>query len=561
MRIVESRRNRIILGRTLRQHIGGRWAISLIGYLVIAPFTLITLASDITEVPTSHQWALWVVAAVAGYLALGATLLLANLTAFRGRAANPVPILWVALLGSLVSVVRAEVNAGLVFGFDLSDIYLSQLPLRLVTNVLFGAILWPLMALILSLIDSYRAERRLLIIQAAELHGERMRASGQTRALELTIRESITGEFTDVIASRDADRARSMSHRMWASTASASAPRLHLRSLLGRVFTHNPYSALPVIAIWGLSTWGSSAEALGAQAATVRILICIVTIVLVFRMARAWTERHPHRAALIFVASMTVVLSVVGPITAIIFDPDARESAPVTLANCLWLTSIVVAVSFIRISLTSSEEILEELRKDVQSSEVELLATQREEQRIRSQLAARLHGSVQSRLLTAAALLDQPSDGSPRGRVDDALANIAELLDDPGPTVSGLRAGLDFIADPWQPLMSVTIAVDDDVLDEPGSAVLMTIAQEALSNAFRHGGAGSVSIHVSAEGSSLCMTVIDDGTFPDGLIEPGLGSALMDSLVPLGWHLGRHTEGGAILTAHVSLGDGPVGAL
>ncbi|MCF8528002.1 MAG: hypothetical protein K9G80_10905, partial [Candidatus Nanopelagicales bacterium] len=150
---------------------------------------------------------------------------------------------------------------------------------------------------------------------------------------------------------------------------------------------------------------------------------------------------------------------------------------------------------------------------------------------------------------------------SPRGRLDDALANIAELLDDPGPNVSGVRAGLDFIADPWQPLMSVTIAVDDDVLDEPDSAVLMTIAQEALSNAFRHGGAGSVSIHVSAEDSSLCMTVIDDGTFPDGLIEPGLGSALLDSLAPLGWHLGRHAGGGAILTAHVSLGDGPVGAL
>jgi len=124
----DSTGGRRILGLTLREHIGGRWAISLVGYLILAPFTLITLASDITSMPANNQWVLWLLAAIASYLGFGLVYLLANFTFFRNRRFHPVPIVWVALLGSAASVVRAEMNSFLTYQFSLIQITSPILP-------------------------------------------------------------------------------------------------------------------------------------------------------------------------------------------------------------------------------------------------------------------------------------------------------------------------------------------------------------------------------------------------------------------------------------------------
>jgi len=548
MRAANPHSERRILGLTLRDHIGGRWAISLVGFLILAPFTLITLASDITAVPVDNQWLQWLVASIASYLSFGGIYLIANFTLFRNRAINPVPIAWVATLGSVASVVRAEVNSYLTYQFGLIPDYLTDISLRLVTNILFGAVLWTLIPLTFSLVSSFRQQRLMLMIQAAELRGEGMQTSGESKVLEDALRRSIAGEFQEVITARDSLAARSMSHRIWESAEPEKVPHLRLSSLIVRTLTRNPYAVVPVIAIWGFSTWGSSAQALGAGNATLRMSICFLTIFLAFRAGRNISQRYTRHPLVIFTLVMTVVLAVVGPITSVIFDPDPASATAVTIANCIWLLSIVLTVSCVKNSLTYSEEILADLQQDLLESEVELLAAQNEERRIRMELATLLHGSVQSRLLTAAALLSQNPSNTPNPEVEAALVNVAGLLFDSPVEDLGLRSGMELAAEPWRVLMDISISIGPEVSDTVESVPLVHIAQEALANAFRHGSASSVRITINGDARHATMTVVDNGAFDPRRSQPGLGSALLDSLASGRWELTQSEQGGGCLT-------------
>jgi len=546
--VIEPPTKRLILGLTLREHIGGRWAISLAGYVILAPFTLITLASDITSFPSENQWALWVIAAMVSYLSFGCVYLVANFTLFRDREIRPKPIVWVALLGAVASVVRAEANSFLTYEFGLIPSYTLDIPLRMVTNILVGGIVWTLIPLTLSLVSSFRSQRLALMVEAASVRGIQMRTSGESQIVENAIRTSIAAEFTEVISTRNAIAARSMSHRVWETAVAEKVPRLQLSQLIDRSLNRNPYAALPVLIIWGLSTWGSSAQALGPGAATLRMSVCCVTLLIAFRLGRTWTSHRPNHPVSIFVAVMAVVLSVVGPITSIIFDADPVSASAVTIANCIWLLAIVLTVSFVKNSLTYSEEIIGDLKRDLLDSEIELLAAQTEERRIRMELATLLHGSVQSRLLSAAAIMSQDPSTTANRQVEDALANIPELLFASSDKPLGLRSGLRLAAEPWQILMEIRITIGTDVSDTDGSNEFVKIAQEAMANSFRHGRASSVHIDIFSDAYQTTMTVSDNGEFAQGRVQPGLGSALLDSLAPGRWKLTANTQSGALLT-------------
>ena len=80
---------------------------------------------------------------------------------------------------------------------------------------------------------------------------------------------------------------------------------------------------------------------------------------------------------------------------------------------------------------------------------------------------------------------------------------------------------------------------------------MLRVAEEAITNANRHGLAQNVSIEVKRDGASLIVTVADDGM---GLRvgEPGLGSALFDEVSQGNWKLQPQLDGGSLLTVHIN---------
>lgn len=91
-----------------------------------------------------------------------------------------------------------------------------------------------------------------------------------------------------------------------------------------------------------------------------------------------------------------------------------------------------------------------------------------------------------------------------------------------------------------------------DVVGETGSAAkALRIARRRAPDA------AMLDLSLAVEqGGGQCarITVIDDGSGPvDG--RHGMGSSLLDETAPGAWSLDRGTDGGAVLTATVPLGD------
>jgi len=104
--------DRLILGKTLREHIGGRWAISLVAYGINAPINILSILSNANAAQDQKSSPLWLLVAVVGYLAVGLVVWIANLTVFRNRRIAAVPIWWVVVLGFVAGGTR-----GVVVGF------------------------------------------------------------------------------------------------------------------------------------------------------------------------------------------------------------------------------------------------------------------------------------------------------------------------------------------------------------------------------------------------------------------------------------------------------------
>lgn len=203
----------------------------------------------------------------------------------------------------------------------------------------------------------------------------------------------------------------------------------------------------------------------------------------------------------------------------------------------------------------------------------------RAEDRLRRDLAEALHGRVQTRLLVAAERIQAvaASLGDVRPDVARELGQVRDILEEmreqeirplshqlhPGLLRLGLRAALFGLIRSWEETVSVRLEVDsaietlDDPLDnrlsETRRLTLYRVAEEAISNAVRHGRASRVNIGLRTERSHIVLTVEDDGRGVDPAhLRPGWGLSSMAAR--LNWSNGSFTlrpgpDRGAVLTA------------
>jgi signal transduction histidine kinase len=118
-----------------------------------------------------------------------------------------------------------------------------------------------------------------------------------------------------------------------------------------------------------------------------------------------------------------------------------------------------------------------------------------------------------------------------RGAVVDALEEVRGLSHTAHPRVLddlGLAAALRNLAREMERRTDVPIAVDVPLLTmplpRPSASVLYRIAQEALTNAIRHGAPTSIEIRLHVDGLTATLEVTDDGDgFEPGATRDGFG--------------------------------------
>jgi signal transduction histidine kinase len=159
----------------------------------------------------------------------------------------------------------------------------------------------------------------------------------------------------------------------------------------------------------------------------------------------------------------------------------------------------------------------------------------REEERRR--IARELHDELGQRLTalkidlanlaqSASLASADPRVANMSATIDDTLASVRRIASDLRPLMLddlGLNAAIEWLAEDASRRMGIDVQThlpaDEPALDQRVAIALYRMVQEALTNVARHARATEVAIQLRTEGTSLLLSVVDDGV---GLAEGAL---------------------------------------
>jgi two-component system, LuxR family, sensor kinase FixL len=128
----------------------------------------------------------------------------------------------------------------------------------------------------------------------------------------------------------------------------------------------------------------------------------------------------------------------------------------------------------------------------------------------------------------------------------------------------GLKSGLEELCAGMEKMFGISCSLDCRLpvvlQDHIVATHLFRIAQEAVSNAIKHGKARSVVIQLKQQGNTIVLVIRDDGTgFPEVLPnQKGMGLHIMQSragMIGGTLAVGNATEGGGLVTCRVTFGS------
>ena len=525
MRIDEVR----ILGLTLRQLIGGRWAVSWVLYVINLPLNFLGMSSHIVDARSADVLS-WVLVWLIAYVVFGLVLLAAHLTVLRNRRTTPVAVGVVIAVGAIAGGFRG-LTVGI--GADVAGISGGDVDLiatRVITGTALGMVLVPLGALFLALINEYSRQRSALIAELTELEATRMRSDGASDLLRHTMIE----QLADTI-STDSDSLRSASHQVWPT----NAPRDRVRwgKVVASSLLHNPFPGAAVAAVWSVSALLTLTAAIGPLRATLQVAVSALAIWGIFRFARRLMPTGRLTGLLWFVAVMLVTIIVTGPVASLIFDPRPQGSgAALVVANAFWLPLFTILISICMGAVKSGEAVLRNLQTMVREDEIAKRAAVQETIRLKREVAESLH-SLQSRVYAARA---QGSD----------QAILADLVSDPDAHRSPEQI-LQSVIEPWASIMEIHVQLAPSPISFAEARSVKRVVQEGLANAYRHGKASHCFVDIAREPTYLVVSVTDNGVGITPGACPGLGSAILDTVCPGQWTLLPKPDNGSCLTAHI----------
>ncbi len=512
-------------------------------------------------------------------LVFGAVLAVANVTAFRNRATQPVPIWMVLALGMAIGLTQSVVSDVL---FHLADLGPNAYPHQRVLLAPFMAtIVMVVVILVLDDIGRYRQERDRLLRRAADLQARSVERSELTRSIETAVNNDVLLTTRAIVG--DLDRAHpgmSQEERLEMARALQRTAHHELRPLSQRLYA-TPMAPLPKapfvealratlgrqpVPIWWctgviavvtalfLKTRSTLDNALlsGAlQGATV-----LVTLAIIVRLGsrdgrqRGWLLPIAALAATCTTTIRTVALQQLG-----LSDTD-----PTVLAiNIVWVAVLTVATSMIVAALGGRDESLRELEYEVDEQVLEAVIANRELVRVSRELAGHVHGTLQSTLLATAFAIENATRTNDGRAFDAAVEGARTAL---GGDASSRRGSLNLAAevqrhiDLWSEFTDVSATLDvPEALSADVVADVAQIVEEGIGNAKKHGAARHIRITIEQpDPLTLRVCISDDGSGPHGGA-PGLGSSLLDELAPAAWSLQANPAGaGSLLVVDVRLG-------
>lgn len=552
-----------------RELIGGPWAISLRAFvamcLIIVPATLLA--------PPVQGWSptTCAIAVVTQIVGAALVLLLADRTVLRNRRESPAPISAVVATGAGMGLIRIP---ALLLVSRITDATAPNaatlVPVAVVSVMVVGA-LYPMLTYLLAARDWYTSERARLIALDVRASTDRLRAAGALdatldatlTAIELGLRDTRSAT-ANLMAAADPDAnaiaaglleaarssMRPLSHDLWA-TRSRSYPVVRWRQIATCEVRSHPLPLLvPTIGLVVVMTAGTLTT-LGALGCVVTVATAVASINALFRLGRAGVRRSRLLALPIAVAAVLVAAIPPMVVAAAMFEAPLGR---VLLIPALML-GLVVAAGATAALRETRDAVVRDLAQLVHEKEIEQIALVEADERLRRDIAAYLHSTVQSDLVSASVALRNAAlagDATALERASAAALAALELRYDPEREASQLSvpALMETINRRWTGILNLTWEVADTVPTHLMPAIA-TILRESLANALIHGGATSATIRMAHQDAGLELTITDNGVGPTRG-QPGLGSALLDDVTARQWTLVPAGGGGAAVTALLS---------
>jgi len=222
------------------------------------------------------------------------------------------------------------------------------------------------------------------------------------------------------------------------------------------------------------------------------------------------------------------------------------------LTASIWAMVSMFMAGWLKLSIDLYATELSELSKKRAHSETELAWLEAQLESSNREISKYLHGILQSRLMAHALSLDGKQDPAQQD-VEKILLDMEQIMARPMDAFLEQRADLGIelerLSTRWQGFIEISYP-ELEICNEDSTETTIQVLQEALSNAFRHGGATRAKIQIADSMTSRHLIIEDNGQLQDGAA--GLGSEILTSLTQGNWSI-RQTAEGSILSATLQL--------
>jgi hypothetical protein len=522
----------MLLGVSLREHIGGRWSVSLLLFSLYVPLGIVSTIGNLSTATPGTSLGTLLLASTISLVPVGLILWLSGVTWLRHRREHPAPVLAIVALGAVIGLVRSSSMyvVSVAMGIQGPDAALAWT--RTITGGVQGAASYPLAVLAFSLIATYREQRRMLVAQQISWETRRLQDAREWEEIRDGVITPIAGELqalgndldTRVIGIDEAsDAVRRRAHALWGEAQPApTTPRVRWGTAIVASLRTRPFATVLILALWLPTALGTALAVGEIPRAPVGALASAAIIAVVFETANAIVHRWGATWPLALVIGLALAVVLTSPSLSLVGGMPEQGRAAYSVVNGVWLVLLVILTAIVMGALRRGETILTEMHGAVDATTVETLAQEEQRRRIVQEVAATLHGGLQGRL---ASLPDPDTAGD---AVRETLARL-QMPQAPSAdaTVEEVAQG---VLDQWRSLIDIRLHASDETLDPHVAQAVSDVLEECVANAFRHGRATHVDCDIDVQPTIVRVCVQDNGrgsAAPPG--PPGLGSRILDS--------------------------------
>jgi len=282
-------------------------------------------------------------------------------------------------------------------------------------------------------------------------------------------------------------------------------------------------------------------------------LVLSIVVFGVLRVGYLLYKRFPNQCPVIIplrtfsALGFSYILAVV--LNNVVATGVPKIPAPSLISALIIFISVDVTMSIAKATLYTQEEQIKALHRSVGRHKAQINMANLEIALVSREWAQHIHGTLASKLLMSAAILEKTVAVTDLTVKEAALAEATQILNrDFVPQQSVKRDLMQEIlhrVHQWNPILIIELQGSMDLYFPTISVEKFGLAiEEALANAYRHGQATKVSILLNPlDSQSLECTIIDNGVGLAGYKRDGLGSALFDAIAPGNWSRSAGTGG------------------